>query len=494
MSPFDMTICSPVTERRRVLLIPICSTVPFSSPITMNSPTRKGLSSAIESDAKRSPRTFCTASAIAMPPTPSPATSGMILTPRFVEQHQERDDPDQHHADETQDVEARRALRGREVVAAPHIDQVRHGGRQPEPDLPPHDDQDRRADDAIHPRRHFEPAHREVDRDRDHEDARGRVDQRAEQQQERDGRSASCFLSLRMVKARAIGSTVNQTANCHERLDPGAEFVAVVVTWPSSCRLSKLMPSSYSSPSSRSFRVSVFRPQPMSFAASWRRPLHALERGLGERALEARGRDVQQRRSAACKVPRRPGFKLTTPVVRHSAAAPSPPRSARNVLAPDLAAGRGDREPPRRVHELAHVAGPGEGDEPAARAPRSATSARRQARARQSRGSAPSRLRDVARPLAQRRARGCGSRSGGAAGPRGTALLHERVEVLVRRRDHAHVDARPARCRRRGRTRLPPARAAAAPAARRSCRRSRRGTACRRRPARSARGAWPPRP
>ena len=68
-------------------------------------------------------------------------------------------------------------------------------------------------------------------------------------------------------------------------------------------------------------------------------------------------------------------------------------------------------------------------------------------------------------------------------------LPHALLEVLVRRRDDAHVRLHAARGRRRGSTRRRRARAAAAPAGRAACRRSRRGTACRPRPARSARAA-----
>ena len=49
----------------------------------MKSPTTKGLSTMIDSEAKRSPRMFCTASATAMPPTPRPATSAVTSTPRL---------------------------------------------------------------------------------------------------------------------------------------------------------------------------------------------------------------------------------------------------------------------------------------------------------------------------------------------------------------------------------------------------------------------------
>ncbi len=64
--------------------MPMCSTVPFSSPITRKSPTLNGLSSAIDSEASRSPSTFCTARAMAMPPTPRPAISAVMSMPRLA--------------------------------------------------------------------------------------------------------------------------------------------------------------------------------------------------------------------------------------------------------------------------------------------------------------------------------------------------------------------------------------------------------------------------
>jgi len=59
------------------------STTPSMSSTRRLSPGAKGLSSAIDSEASRSPRMVCTASAIAMPPTPRPATSAVMLTPRL---------------------------------------------------------------------------------------------------------------------------------------------------------------------------------------------------------------------------------------------------------------------------------------------------------------------------------------------------------------------------------------------------------------------------
>jgi len=48
------------------------------------SPTLNGLSSAMDSDASKSPSTFCTASAMAMPPMPRPAISVVMLMPRLA--------------------------------------------------------------------------------------------------------------------------------------------------------------------------------------------------------------------------------------------------------------------------------------------------------------------------------------------------------------------------------------------------------------------------
>jgi len=49
----------------------------------MKSPTTKGLSRTIEREARRSPRTFWTARATAIPPIPMEATRVVTLTPRF---------------------------------------------------------------------------------------------------------------------------------------------------------------------------------------------------------------------------------------------------------------------------------------------------------------------------------------------------------------------------------------------------------------------------
>jgi hypothetical protein len=80
-SAFDTTMRSPVIERRRVVLSPTLSTVPTNVSKVIVSPTTNGLSRAIESDARRSPSTFCTASATATPAMPRPVTSAVMLTP-----------------------------------------------------------------------------------------------------------------------------------------------------------------------------------------------------------------------------------------------------------------------------------------------------------------------------------------------------------------------------------------------------------------------------
>jgi hypothetical protein len=80
----EKTICSPERLRIRVVFSPMYSTVPSSSPTITKSPITNGLSSTMESEPKRSPSTFCTASATAIPPTPSPARSGVTWMPRFA--------------------------------------------------------------------------------------------------------------------------------------------------------------------------------------------------------------------------------------------------------------------------------------------------------------------------------------------------------------------------------------------------------------------------
>ncbi len=81
-SALEMITCSPVTPRSRVLLMPMCSTVPSMSSMRRLSPMTKGLSSAMDMEPNRSPRMVCTASAMAMPPTPRPATSGRDVARR----------------------------------------------------------------------------------------------------------------------------------------------------------------------------------------------------------------------------------------------------------------------------------------------------------------------------------------------------------------------------------------------------------------------------
>ena len=78
-----MMICSPFTLRSRVLFTPMYSTVPAKSSTCSESPRTNGRSSVIDSDANRSPRMFCAASATAMPPMPRPASSGLIWMPRL---------------------------------------------------------------------------------------------------------------------------------------------------------------------------------------------------------------------------------------------------------------------------------------------------------------------------------------------------------------------------------------------------------------------------
>ncbi|MNP27737.1 hypothetical protein D3C76_1206640 [compost metagenome] len=51
--------------------------------MTMKSPTSNGLSTAMDNEANRSPRMFCTASATAIPPTPRLATKAVMFTPRL---------------------------------------------------------------------------------------------------------------------------------------------------------------------------------------------------------------------------------------------------------------------------------------------------------------------------------------------------------------------------------------------------------------------------
>src|SRR5690554_1946540 len=67
----------------RVVLRPICSMVPATSPNTTKSPISKGLSMPIDMDANMSLSRVCTARAMAMPPTPRLAIIAVISTPRL---------------------------------------------------------------------------------------------------------------------------------------------------------------------------------------------------------------------------------------------------------------------------------------------------------------------------------------------------------------------------------------------------------------------------
>ena len=82
-SVLDITTSSPCRLRMRVVLRPIICTVPATLPTTTKSPTWNGLSTAMDSDANKSPRMFCTARATAMPPTPRLAMKAVMFTPRF---------------------------------------------------------------------------------------------------------------------------------------------------------------------------------------------------------------------------------------------------------------------------------------------------------------------------------------------------------------------------------------------------------------------------
>ncbi len=252
--------------------------------------------------------------------------------------------------------------------------------------------------------------------------------------------------------------------------------------------------SSGSSPSSWILRVSVLRPQPSHAAASMRWPpvcASARRISVFSNSCSRRSPTLRSPRASACASSR-------SSACCQSESPPSPRRRRR------LAHFRrqvGDLDPlPRRHHgepvadvlELAHVAGKRELREHLERLlgqhlrlDREVARALLQEVARE--------RRDVLGALAQRR----------QAQPHDVepvhqvlaeqALPHALLEVLVRRRDDAHVRAQAARGRRRGSTRRRRARAAGAPAGRPACRRSRPGTACRLPPARSARAAAPAR-
>ena len=72
-------------------------------------------------------------------------------------------------------------------------------------------------------------------------------------------------------------------------------------------------------PSSLSLRVSVLRPQPSNFAASWRPPRVAFERFAHQRPLELRHCILEQRRSTREQAGLRPTRERLRPVGRRAA-------------------------------------------------------------------------------------------------------------------------------------------------------------------------------
>ena len=143
-------------------------------------------------------------------------------------------------------------------------------------------------------------------------------------------------------------------------------------------------------------------------------------------------------RSAAC---------LNSSNVLHSSSEPSPACSAvalpdepLDVVARDARAGREDEQPLDRVSQLAHVARPVELRQPLDRLGRDR--ARRDAFAAASaRRRSARRAAECPRAARAAAARGSARRSAGRTDPRGSGPSAISVSsVLVRRREHAHVD------------------------------------------------------
>ena len=217
-----------------------------------------------------------------------------------------------------------------------------------------------------------------------------------------------------------------------------------------------------------------------------RRRVRARPTRQGRRAHRRRHAGRQRHRGNRGRMPARRAGRIAPAGAGAAAAADESPAAGR---APDHLRRRHHREPVADVLELAHVA---------RQSARCSHSMRRVGDAlgldaelaRALLQEVARQQRDVLAPLAQRAAGAGGSRSGGGTGPRGTgpaATRSSRFWCVAAMTRTLALQRRGGR--RRGRTGRRTARAAGASAGRTACRRSRRGTACRRRPARSGRGA-----
>ena len=261
----------------------------------------------------------------------------------------------------------------------------------------------------------------------------------------------------------------------------------------------------------------VLRPMPSRCAASMRRPARGLERGQDQLGLELARQRVPDLGRAGVEQRARLALEVAQPAGASAGAAAGGGRRGTAPAASAAATGAAAGTAPaaRLRHPAVRAAGPW--PRPPAPAPSPSASGRCSRAGARCRGSrrrpaapAPSsemRLastprslalfcrnearqhRDVVAPLAQRRQ---------AQADDVQAVEQVLAERALRapalrgsgawRRSRAHCSSA-AGGRRRGRTGRRTARAAAASAGRTACRRSRRGTACRRRPARSGRGA-----
>ena len=154
-SVLEMMICSPLTLRSRVLLMPMCSTVPCMSSTLQRSPRARRACRARSTARRGSPRaSVCTASASAMPPMPRPASSGPIWMPRLSSASSAAMPqmttlaPNMITAMRAAEHRIRRRLR-----AAPRIDPVAHRGHRPQRHLHPEQQHQGHGEPALHARR-----------------------------------------------------------------------------------------------------------------------------------------------------------------------------------------------------------------------------------------------------------------------------------------------------------------------------------------------------
>ena len=119
MSAFEMMICSPVSLRNRVVLMPMCSTLPMNASMVRLSPTTKGLSSAIDSEANRSPRYVLQCQSHRNAADTEAGEQRGDIDAEIVERDQDHQRPDQHARNEIDDIQGTRKHPIRAALAVP---------------------------------------------------------------------------------------------------------------------------------------------------------------------------------------------------------------------------------------------------------------------------------------------------------------------------------------------------------------------------------------